>query len=59
VWDPGWEVHDLTLEDIVLAYLGQAAERAVTMNMGRAATAVAQGTAAGIGAGDRQEGRRA
>lgn len=23
VWDPSWEAHDLSLEDIVLAYLGQ------------------------------------
>jgi ABC-2 type transport system ATP-binding protein len=26
IWDPSWEVHDLPLEDIVLAYLSQATD---------------------------------
>jgi len=26
VWDPSWEVHDISLEEIVLAYLGQPAD---------------------------------
>ncbi|HET8626042.1 MAG TPA: ABC transporter ATP-binding protein [Thermomicrobiales bacterium] len=29
VWDQGWEVHDLSLEEIVLAYLGQPSETQV------------------------------
>ncbi len=35
VWDPSWDVHDLSLEDIVLAYLSQpAAERPALLARG-------------------------
>jgi hypothetical protein len=60
VWDSGWEVHDLSLEDIVLAYLGQAAaEQTLSRDVEDAATPVALGSGAGTRAGDRQKGRRA
>jgi len=34
MWDPSWEVHDVSLEDIVLAYLRQATERPVILERG-------------------------
>ncbi len=36
IWDPSWEVHDVSLEDIVLAYLGQPQRDVPTVTMDRA-----------------------
>lgn len=36
IWDPSWEVHDVSLEDIVLAYLGQRQGDIPTVAMDRA-----------------------
>jgi ABC-2 type transport system ATP-binding protein len=33
IWDPSWEVHDVALEDIVLAYLGQPKRDVPTVTM--------------------------
>jgi ABC-2 type transport system ATP-binding protein len=33
IWDPSWEVHDVSLEDIVLAYLGQPKRNVPTITM--------------------------
>jgi ABC-2 type transport system ATP-binding protein len=35
IWDPSWEVHDVSLRDIVLAYLGRAKSDAPTVAMSR------------------------
>jgi ABC-2 type transport system ATP-binding protein len=36
IWDPSWEVHDVSLEDIVLAYLGQPRREVPTVTLNHA-----------------------